>query len=88
MIISDETLNFALPVVTVAVMTTRKTHRVFRTEVLVQPPEGGLSRPSKVLLYQIPTVAKARLTEYLGQLSEDSVVAIDAALRLALGLDG
>ncbi len=49
-IISNDVLNRALPVVTVAVMTTRKTERVFPTEVRIDPPDGGLARTSKVLL--------------------------------------
>jgi mRNA interferase MazF len=85
-IISSDLPNAALPVVTVAVITTRKTKRVFATEVLVEPPEGGLSQRSKVLLYQTHTVSKAQLLDELGELAAGTMAAVDAALRRALDL--
>jgi mRNA interferase MazF len=85
-IISSDLLNTPLPVVTVAVITTRKTERVFATEVLVEPPEGGLTQRSKVLLYQTRTISKSRVIEELGALSAATMVRVDTALRRALEL--
>jgi mRNA interferase MazF len=86
LVISSDLLNDPLPVVTVAVMTSRKTERVFATEVLVEPPEGGLTQRSKVLLYQTRTVSKSRAAARLGELSIRSMALVDAALRRALDL--
>ena len=86
LVISSDSLNGPLPVITVAVITSRKTERVFATEVLVEPPEGGLTQRSKVLLYQTRTVSKTRMGEQLGALSGDSMARVEAALRLALEL--
>jgi mRNA interferase MazF len=85
-IISSDLLNASLPVVTVAIITARKTERVFATEVLVEPPEGGLTQPSKVMLYQTRTVSKGRLLDELGDLSPATMSQLDVALRRALDL--
>lgn len=86
-IISSDLLNDALPVVTVAPITSRKTERVFKTEVLIEPPEGGLTLRSKVILYQTRAVTKARAVEELGILTSTRMAAVDRALRRALSLD-
>lgn len=67
-------------------MTSRNTGHVFRTEVVVQPPEGGPSKPSKIPLYQVRTVAKSRILGYLGQLSDETMAKADVALHAALSL--
>lgn len=85
-IISSDLLNGPLPVVTVAVITSRKAERVFSTEVLVEPPEGGLTHRSKVLLYQTRTVSKTRLSDELGALGDQTMRQVDDALRRALDL--
>jgi mRNA interferase MazF len=85
-IISDDTLNDALPIVTVAPITSRKTERIFKTEVLVEPPEGGLTLRSKVVLYQVRAVSKSRCLEELGMLADARMAAVDAALRRAFNL--
>jgi mRNA-degrading endonuclease toxin of MazEF toxin-antitoxin module len=53
--------------------------------VLIDPPEGGLRRPSQVLCEQVRTLEKSRLTAFLGELSEESLALVDEALRKALG---
>lgn len=85
-IISSDLLNAPLPVVTVAVITTRKTERVFATEVLVEPPEGGLTHRSKILLYQTRTISKTRMGERLGALTAETLQSVNVALRRALDL--
>src|SRR5690348_7490281 len=65
-IISSDILNQALPIVTIAPITSRKTDRIFKTEVLIEPPEGGLTLRSKIILYQTRAITKARAAEELG----------------------
>lgn len=86
LVVSHDSLNAALPVLTVAVLTSRKTDRVFPTEVLVAPPEGGLSEVSKVLVYQVRTISKQRIAGRLGTLSPKTMKLVDEALLLALDL--
>jgi mRNA interferase MazF len=86
LVISSDLLNGPLPVITVAAITSRKTERVFATEVLIEPPEGGLTQRSKVLLYQTRTISKTRAGQQSGALSPETMARVDAALRLALDL--
>jgi mRNA interferase MazF len=86
LVVSNDVLNEALPVLTVAAVTSRKADRVYPTEVLMQPPDGGLRAPSKVLLYQLRTVSKDRVGSKLGAASAGAMALIEEALRLALDL--
>jgi mRNA interferase MazF len=86
LIISSDLLNGPLPVVTVAVITFRKTERVYATEILIEPPEGGLNQRSKVLLYQTRTISKTRMAEELGAVTAETMDRVAAALRRALDL--
>lgn len=43
-VLSSDILNEALPVLTVAAITSRKADRIFPTEVPLTPPDGGLSK--------------------------------------------
>lgn len=85
-VVSHDLLNEALPVLTVAAITSRKADRVFPTEVPLTPPDGGLSKPGKILLYQVRTLAKHRVAKRLGTLSPATLAAVGEALRLALDL--
>lgn len=76
----------ALPVPIMAAITRRKTDRLFPTEVLIQPPDGGLTKPGKLLLYQVRTIAKHRIAKRVGAVSAATLAAIEEALRLALDL--
>lgn len=53
-------------------------------QVRLDPPDGGLARTSKVLLYPVRTVTKSRLVECLGHLAPQTMLEVDAALRVAL----
>ena len=48
--------------------------------------EGGLEKPSVVLLDQIRTVDRARLLRRLGTLRRDTMVRVDGALMISLAL--
>jgi mRNA interferase MazF len=55
-------------------------------QVLVQPPEGGLERPSVTLPDQMRAVDRRRLVKRLGRLSEHTSRLIDRSLRIVLDL--
>ena len=69
--------------VTVAPLTTRI--RGIETEVLVGP-EDGLPQVSVVNLYDLLTVSKNRIFEYIAHLSPKKLRAVDSAIRFALDL--
>ncbi len=55
-------------------------------QVLIEPPEGGLTATSVTLPDQIRAVDRRRLVKRLGKLDDDSVKQIDRSLRLVLDL--
>jgi mRNA interferase MazF len=58
-VVSNETVNLAMPIVTVLPITSRKQDRkVYPNEALLQKGAGGLERESIVLCHQIRTIDK------------------------------
>jgi mRNA interferase MazF len=60
--------------------------RIYPMNVKVNPPEGGLDRPSIIKTSQILTVAKERLEKRLGLLNQDRMDDVDRAIKLSLAL--
>jgi mRNA interferase MazF len=54
--------------------------------VLLAPRETGLDKPSVALVCQVMTIDKELLTDLVGSLGRRARAAIDAGLKLALGL--
>lgn len=86
LVISNDPFNRNLSVLTVAPITSRKMHRLFPAEVLIEAPEGGLTRAGKILLYHLRTIGKHRVTKKMGTISPSLLASVEEALRLALGL--
>ena len=86
LILSLDTVNQHSPVIIVAAITSKRTDRVFAFEALLDPPEGGLSLRSKVMLMQLRSVNKTRLLGYYGRASDAAMRQVDQALRVAVGL--
>ena len=85
--LSNDAINATSPVITVAPLTSAsKVPRLYRTDVSVAASEAGLSVESVVMLSQIRTIAKTRITKELGALSADTMVLIEEATRFALDL--
>lgn len=55
-VISPDIINQYSPVVIVAAITSKKTDKIYPFEVLINPPEGGLTEKSKVLLLHIRSI--------------------------------
>lgn len=85
-IIQNDVANEYSPVVIVAAISTALDAKEYPTEVRVSAPEGGLKRDSVILLNQIRTVDKRRLTERWGKLERETMERVDEALRISLGL--
>jgi mRNA interferase MazF len=54
--------------------------------VKIDPPEGGLERPSIVKTGQILTVSKERLEKKLGRISAKKMEEVNRAIKLSLDL--
>ncbi|MEH2313649.1 MAG: type II toxin-antitoxin system PemK/MazF family toxin [Nostoc sp.] len=86
LIVSNDISNSVAPTVTILPLTSNVS-RVYPFEVLLNPEISGLTKPSKVQAQQVRTISKQRITgEVLGNLNEEMMVLIDAALKLHLGL--
>ncbi|MGH7999908.1 MAG: type II toxin-antitoxin system PemK/MazF family toxin [Brasilonema sp.] len=86
LIVSNDANNRAATTMTILPITSNVT-RVYPFEVLLNPEDSGLTKPSKVQAQQVRTISKQRIiAEVVGSLNEEMMVLIDAALKLHLGL--
>ena len=88
LVISDETANSVLPVVTILPLTSlKKGRRIYPNELLLKKGVAGLEVDSIVLAHQIRTISKQRLSNCLGAVADDTLQAgINEALRVHLNL--
>ncbi len=74
------------PTVIVAAITAQIQKAKLPTHVEIPASEYGLERDSVVLLEQIRTIDKQRLTQKITHLDEDRMVQVNEALQISLGL--
>ncbi len=60
--------------------------KLYPMNVLVEPPEGGLSKPSIIATSQILTVSKQRLEKRVGVLTGETMRAVNQAIKLSLSI--
>lgn len=88
LVVSNEIINEALPIVAVVPLTTRKPgRRIYATEVFLPAGAAGQPADSIALAHQIRTIAKARLGQLVGELVPDLRRAVRAAMRVYLDLE-
>jgi len=83
-IISNDVANQYSPIVIVVAITGRAKPKF--DEVLIKPPEAGLTKPSVIQPNQIRSIDKRRLVKKLGDLSKETISDLDIALQITLGL--
>lgn len=86
LIVQNDIGNRYSPITIVAAITSKFDEELYPTEVLVTPPEGGLHEPSVVALNQIRSIDKQRLVKRLGVVKPATMVRVDQALRISVGL--
>lgn len=88
LVVSDETTNSVMPVVTILPLTSlKKGRRVYPNEVLLKKGVAGLELDSIVLAHQIRTISKQRLTSLSGEISDIKLqLRINDSLRVHLNL--
>ena len=84
LVIQNDIGNEHAPTTIVAALST--TVRIYPMNVLIEPPQGGLTKPSIIKTGQLLTVSKDRLEKRLGLIEEKKMVEVDRALRLSLAL--
>ena len=85
LIIQNDIGNQYSPALIVATITSGEYAR-YDVQVAVKAPEGGLHHNSLVLLNQIRTVDKRRIGRYWGRLSAQTMMLVDDAITISLGL--
>jgi len=86
LVVSPDFINEKSPIILIAAITSQKTDRVYPFEVFIDAPEGGLTRPSKVMLMHLRSVDKPRLVGKYGKVREETVARVDQAIKIATGL--
>lgn len=86
LIVSNNANNRAASTVTILPITSNVS-RIYPFEVVLEPKDSGLPKPSKVQAQQIRTISKQRLSGgALGSLGKDMMQLVDAAVKIHLGL--
>lgn len=88
LVISDETFNSVMPVVTILPITSlKKGRRLYPNEALIKKSNGGLDADSIVLAHQIRTISKQRIQMILGTLDDSAIQgSVNEALQVHLNL--
>lgn len=86
LIVQNDIGNEFSPITIVAAITSQHDNNLYPTEVLIKPPEGGLSNNSVVLLNQIRSIDKKRLIKRLGKLTLTSMKQVERAIQVSFGL--
>ena len=60
--------------------------KIYPMNIKIDPPEGGLERPSIVKTAQILTVSKERLEKRLGRIGAKKMEEVNHAIKLSLDL--
>src|SRR5262249_35924484 len=86
LIVQNDIANRHSPITIVAAITSQFDEPLYPTEVLIQPPEGGLTLVSVVLSNQVRPIDKRRLVRRLGAFTPATMERVDRALLISLGL--
>lgn len=86
LILQNDSANRSSSITIVAAITSQIDDRLYPTEVLLLPPEGGLRSASVVLLNQIRSIDMRRLIRRLGSLKPATMEKVDRALRISFDL--
>ena len=86
LIIQNDVGNEHSPVTIIACITTNLSRKDYPTNVFISAKETGLTSDSVVLLNQIKTVDKSRLSKKAAHVPDYKMLEIDEALKISLDL--
>lgn len=86
LVIQNDIGNRFSPTVIVAAITAQIQKAKLPTHVEIDAKKYGFERDSVILLEQIRTIDKQRLTDKITQLDEVMMIRVDEALQISLGL--
>jgi mRNA interferase MazF len=83
--VSDDVFNHG-PAELVTIVPITTTLRALRMRVRLDPPEGGLTHRSDIIVEQVRTISRRRLIRTSGRVSSKTMAEIEDRLRLLLVL--
>lgn len=86
LVIQNDIGNRFSPTIIVAAITAQIQKAKLPTHVEIDAKRYGFERDSVILLEQIRTIDKQRLTDKITQLDEEMMEKVDEALQISLGL--
>jgi len=85
LILQNDIANRHSAITIVAAITSKFDATLYPTEVLIRPPEAGLTTESVVLLNQVRSVDKRRLVKRLSSVTPATLQQVERALLLSFG---
>ncbi|MBI3442908.1 MAG: type II toxin-antitoxin system PemK/MazF family toxin [Candidatus Sungbacteria bacterium] len=86
LVLQNDIANEYSPIVIIAAITSKFEYPLYPTDALVKKGEAGLPRDSVVLLNQIRSVDKRRLRKMIGKVENQTMIRVDHALEMSLGI--
>ena len=85
LVIQNDEGNYFSPTVVAAAITSRKAKNSLPTHILLENVPG-LAPTSLLLLEQLRTIDRKRLRGYIGRISTEKMLEVDAALAISIGI--
>ena len=85
LVIQNDVGNHFSPTVVAAAITSRKAKNSLPTHILLENVPG-LAPTSLLLLEQLRTIDRKRLRGYIGLISKEKMLEVDAALAISIGI--
>ena len=85
LVIQNDVGNHFSPTVVAADITSRKAKNSLPTHILLENVPG-LAPTSLLLLEQLRTIDRKRLRGYIGRISKEKMLEVDAALAISIGI--
>ena len=85
LVIQNDVGNHYSPTVVAAAITSRKAKNSLPTHILLENVPG-LAPTSLLLLEQLRTIDRKRLRGYIGRISKEKMLEVDAALAISIGI--
>ena len=85
LVIQNDVGTYFSPTVVAAAITSRKAKNSLPTHILLENVPG-LAPTSLLLLEQLRTIDRKRLRGYIGRISKEKMLEVDAALAISIGI--
>ena len=85
LVIQNDVGNHFSPTVVAAAITSRKAKNSLPTHILLENVPG-LAPTSLLLLEQLRTIDRKRLRGYIGRISKEKMLEVDAAMAISIGI--